>query len=96
MKILILFLGVILGYLITSFISPKKDGRKGKFKSWKFTIGNYVIHLHHWFIASIILMVFLFFNLDNNLILGFIAGVVVQDFTYKGFYKLVYKRKDED
>ncbi len=91
MDFLILSTGIVFGYLVAAFFSGEKEGRRGKFGSLIFKRKNYVIHLHHWFIAGIGLAILLSFNFYNDFIFGLLIGIVVQGLTYKDFYRLIYR-----
>jgi hypothetical protein len=93
MNFLILSTGVIFGYLIATLCSGGKEGKQARFKSLTFKTKNYIIHLHHWFIASIGLAILIFFNFYNNFIYGLLVGVIIQGLTYKDFYRLIYRRQ---
>ena len=92
MNFLILCTGLVFGYLIAAFCAGKREGEQGRFRSLIFKTKNYIIHLHHWFIAIIGLAILLSFNFYNNLIYGLLIGVIVQGLTYKDFYRIAYRR----
>lgn len=77
--------------LCSFFLSGQETGAKGKLKSWKFFIKNYTIHLHHWFLFSIILTILWILNLKNSFIFGLLTGAIIEGLTYKDFYKIIYK-----
>lgn len=91
MKILILLLGIILGYYIAYVVAEKKSGKPGLIKSRIFKIKDYKIHLHHWVSSSIILIVLVLLDFYNDIIYGFLIGVIIQGLTYRDFYKILYK-----
>lgn len=84
-------MGVIIGFSVAFFLSGQETGAKGKLKSWKFFIKNYTIHLHHWFLFSIILTILWILNLKNSFIFGLLTGAIIEGLTYKDFYKIIYK-----
>lgn len=86
---LIFVLGVVLGFIIASILSGKKEEAQGKLKSWKFNLRNYKIHLHHWLIFSLILVVLILIRFYNGFVYGFLVGLIIQGITYKDFYKIV-------
>jgi len=92
MNIILLITGTLLGYLISRLLSGTEEGKQKKFKSLKFAVKNYIIHLHHWFTAAIAISLLLFLNWHNGLIVGLLAGMVIQGITYKDFYRLIYKK----
>jgi uncharacterized membrane-anchored protein YhcB (DUF1043 family) len=95
MDIILLIIGVIIGYLVSRLLSGAEEGQQKKFKSLKFTVKNYIIHLHHWFTAALVMFLLLFLNWYNSFIVGLLAGMVIQGITYKDFYRLIYKKRLE-
>ena len=65
MRIAIFFFGAVIGFWIANFLAGKKAGEEGRIRSLKFIWRNYVIHIHHWLWALIILMILFLFNLGN-------------------------------
>lgn len=94
MNIILLITGAILGYLISRLLSGAEEGQQKRFKSMKFAVKNYIIHLHHWFLMSVVLIMLWFFNVYSGLILGFVAGTIIQGLTYRDFYRLVYRKRE--
>lgn len=92
MNISILIVNIFVGYFIAWFFAGSKKGEQREFKSLKFPIRNYKIHLHHWFISSIFLITLLILNFYNDIIYGLLIGLIIQGLTYKDFYKII-KRK---
>lgn len=92
-----IYLGAIIGYFITKFFSGKEPGISGKIKSIIFDIGNYKLHLHHWFLGILILISVFCFKF--NLILpqfsyGFLGGLIYQGVScYPDWYKIIIKKK---
>ena len=93
MNTYIITLGIVIGYLIAKFFSGKKVGEQGRLKSLKFDVKKYTIHLHHWFIASIIFILLVALKFYNDLIYGILIGLIIQGLTYSDFYKIVYRKK---
>jgi len=81
-----------LDFFVTKFYSGNKTEKQGRFKSLKFSLKKYYIHLHHGFIWSIILLLFYIIDFYNSLIYGFLIGLIVQGLTYNDFYKFYYKK----
>ena len=92
MDFLIFSTGIVFGYLVAVFFSGEREERQGRFRSLIFKTKNYVVHLHHWLIAGIGLVILLVFNFYNNLIYGLLIGIFIQGLTYKDFYRLIYRR----
>ncbi len=91
MNIFIIILGIIIGFLVAKFYSGKKEGDPGLFRL-KFNTKKYTIHLHHWLLATLTLIILFPFNFYNNIIYGFLIGLIIQGLTYKDFYKIIYKQ----
>ena len=93
MNYIYLIIGIFLGYLVASFLSGKKAGQKGIFKSLIIKTKQYKLHLHHWIISLIILIILLIFKYYNNFIYGILIGIFIQGLTYKDFYKIYHNRR---
>jgi hypothetical protein len=96
MNFLILTTSIIFGFLIAKSFAGKKEGDQGIIKSIKFKTKNKTIHLHHWLISSIILLFLLLIKYYNDLIFGFLIGLIIQGLTYKDFYKIIYRSKSNN
>lgn len=93
MNISILSIFVILGFLFTKFFSGKETGKQGRIKSFLIQPKNHIIHFHHWFIATVILIALILKGIYNDIAYGFLIGITFQGLKYKDFYKLIYKKK---
>ena len=91
MNIYLLILGLLIGFFVARFDSGKKEGNEGSLKSIQFNVGKYRIHIHHWFIASIILIILIMLDFYNDLIYGLLIGLIIQGLTYRDFYKFIIK-----
>lgn len=87
------FLGMVIGFFAAKLLSGKKEGKQGRLKSLKFNIKEYTIHFHHWFIATLILIILILLNFYNDIIYGILIGLIIQGLTYKDFYKVIYFKK---
>lgn len=81
----------LLSYFITEFLSGKKEGVPGKIGSLIFKIGNYTVHIHHWFLGTILLIILIKIKYYNIIILGSLFGIILQGLSYNDFYKIIYK-----
>ena len=93
MNAYIIVLGIIIGFFVANFFSGKKEGEQGRLKSLKFDTKKYTVHIHHWFIAILILIILVIFNFYNDIIYGILIGLIIQGLTYRDFYKIIYSRK---
>ena len=94
MWILIIF--VFIGFLLAKLLDGKREREReqGIVKSLKFKLNNYIIHIHHWLCALIILLILFFINYFNEAVYGFLIGLIIQGLTYRDFYQIIY-RKDK-
>ena len=92
MNLLLLVLGIVIGFFVAKLDSGKKEGKEGSIRALKFKINKYTIHLHHWFIASLIIILLISLNFYNDFIYGILIGLIIQGLTYKDFYKLIYSK----
>jgi len=92
------YLGALLGYFSFKFFSGKDAGYPGKIKSLAFNLGNYRIHLHHWFYGLGILVFVLLLGLSfpfPQFSFGFLGGLVFQGISsYPDWHRILFKRKD--
>lgn len=82
------YLGGITGYYTAKLLS-------NRVKSIVFTIGKYKVHLHHWLMGSITILLALFYDFTpfmNQLFFGFVGGVILQGIiSYPDWSKIIYK-----
>lgn len=83
-----LILSGILGYLFGDFIGGKKTGEPGRLH-WEWFIKNCKIHLHHWIIMSLNLLIYICFGGDKELIIGFLLGGTIHGLTYSDRFKIL-------
>ena len=93
MNIPLLVVSVVVGFLITKFFSAKKEGQRSRFKSLKFRVGSRMLHIHHWLYGSIILLFLWYMGFYNDIVYGFLIGIIVQGLTYKDFYFIYYNEE---
>lgn len=83
-----ILLSIYIGYLFGNAIGGKQAGERGLIH-WEWFIGKTKIHLHHWFIMLIILMLYLMFIGNNEVIIGFLIGGISQGLSYDDWYKFI-------
>lgn len=81
-----------LGYALARFFSGKKAGHKGKISMIIRLRRNWVFHFHHWLAAAILINILIFLEYHNQVIVGFLGGVMFQGITYRDFYRIIYQR----
>lgn len=84
-------IGFALGYFFFKIFAGKYEGDKSKY-SLRFSVGKYYIHLHHWFISFVLVIIFYFLNIHNFLIFGFLIGSIIQGLTYQDWYYFIYSK----
>ncbi len=87
--------GGALGYLGGKLGGGKKTGACGRCRSIIFPISRYQIHLHHWFLAIITLiicMVIDFYVVTPQLFYGAMCGLAIQGIIcYDDWFQLIKK-----
>ena len=66
----------------------KKTGEPGLIH-WKWFINTFKIHLHHWIVMIILLMIYLYVCGDNFLIIGFLIWGVMHGLTYSDKFEIL-------
>lgn len=88
-------ISAILGFVFWKLFSGKHEGDKPA-RSFRPKIGKYRLHLHHWILGSILLMIFLIMKMLNPIILGLLVGSIIQGLLYKDRFIIMYQDKDFD
>jgi uncharacterized membrane protein len=92
MDVLFLILGIIIGFLFWKIFAGKKEGDKLE-RSFRFLIGNYWIHIHHWISCLALLILCLFLNIYNSFFYGILLGSILQGLTYRDWHVIIYHKK---
>ena len=93
--------GVIMGYFAAKVFSGKQVGDVGKIKSIIFHLGDYKLHLHHWFLgftalAAALILDYSFFDY-SAFSYSFLGGLIFQEiFCYCDWKKIIVKEKKHD
>jgi len=100
-KYLLILFGVILGILLATAFAGKATGQQGIMPSLIFELQGYTIHLHHWFLASVGLLIlgvvyWKYKPVRKPIIfyvfIGFLIGLIIQGIIkYSDWYQIVYK-----
>ncbi|HIH10877.1 TPA: hypothetical protein HA241_01690 [Candidatus Woesearchaeota archaeon] len=91
MNKIFLFLGIGAGFAVAYFLSGKSEGQQGIVKSLLIPLGSYSIHLHHWLIALVMLIILFSLKIYNPFLHGFLLGLILQGLTYHDFYNIISK-----
>jgi len=94
MNILILFCSVVVGFVFWTLFAGKCEGDKLEKHSFRILINNYYIHIHHWLLALICLVILFICNIHLDFVYGLLIGSIIQGLTYKDWYIIIY-RKDK-
>tara|TARA_Y100001980_G_C14555428_1_gene343902 strand:+ start:3886 stop:4161 length:276 start_codon:yes stop_codon:yes gene_type:complete len=73
--------GIIIGYASAKFLT----GKTPQIKFW-------VLHVHHWIWATLIIIFLMIVNLTNPLLIGIFTGVAVEGLNYDD-WSLIRKDK---
>lgn len=81
--------GILCGYLFGCFIGGKKEGEPGNIH-FEWFIQKTKLHIHHWIIFSLLLIIYFCFCNTNMFITGFLSGGIIHGFTYNDWYKIIH------
>jgi hypothetical protein len=88
--------GGMVGYVAAKLSSGKKTGVRGRVKSIVLPVRKYQLHLHHWFLAMVTLIICIvtgFYVITPQLFYGSMCGLVIQGlYCYDDWFHLI-KRK---
>lgn len=92
------FISWAIGFLITKYLSGKAVGKPGRLRSFFIPLGKYKIHLHHWLLSCIAIVIFTVFKgayiLPPSLFYGFFGAIVFQGiYCYSDWYKILIPRR---
>ena len=80
----------IVGYALVSYTSGKSEGVQGRIRSLIIPVGQKRIHIHHWMWSLAIVAVLISVQFWHPIVYGFLLGIMLQGFSYKDFYKIIY------
>lgn len=82
------FIGLISGYIFGNYIGGEREGEPGRIH-WEFFLNTFKIHLHHWIVMSVLLIIYLLCIQNNDtIIIGFLLGGITQGLTYSDRFKI--------
>ena len=84
------------GFLIARYLGSKEVGKRSKLPSIILPAGKFKVHLHHWLICSIAMVITLLkgcWFLPPDLLYGFLGGVALQGvYYYDDWHKILRLR----
>lgn len=93
------FVSWLLGFVLTRYMAGKTSGKQGRIKSIVIPFGGHGIHLHHWLIASGIIILNLTIGvrfLDSTISYGVLSGLVFQGiYCYSDWHKILITRRHQ-
>ncbi|XOB40510.1 MAG: hypothetical protein ACKKMR_00660 [Candidatus Nealsonbacteria bacterium] len=85
-----IYLGVLFGYFFARFLSTRIN-------SIILSIGSHKLHFHHWimgFIALIFILWYSFSPLIDQLVFGFLGGLIFEGISsYPDWYKVIIRKE---
>jgi len=91
------YLGMLLGYLLTKFFAGTEPGFPGKVRSVIFHVGSYRLHLYHWLLGCVILISALslkFYPFYPQFSYGFLGGIIFQGVScYPDWHRILVRAK---
>jgi len=101
MKKIAFLSGTPMGYFTGDFFAGSATGQQGLINSLILNLGNWQLHLHHWLIATLLLIFALAFlrkkfNFNPVLLyfsIGILSGLILQGlFAYDDWHKILFKK----
>lgn len=93
------FVSWLLGFVLTRYMAGKTSGKQGRIKSIVIPFGRHGVHLHHWLIASGIIILNLIINvpfLVPAISYGVLSGLVFQGiYCYGDWHKILITRRHQ-
>ena len=93
----VFYLSWAAGFIISKYFSGKKDGKPGRVKSLIIPWRKWELHLHHWFVGSLLAITSAlkgFSIITPELFYGFLGGLVFQGiFCYGDWHRIIRKRR---
>ena len=88
----VLILGVLVGFFLAEMLSGRREHEQGIIHSIAWDTKKYNIHIHHWIIALLALLVLVLLDYYNDVVYGLLLGILIQGLTYGDFYKVIRLR----
>jgi hypothetical protein len=94
------FASWLLGFVLTRYMAGKTSGKQGRIRSIVIPFGRHGVHLHHWLIASGIIILNLIINvpfLASTISYGVLSGLVFQGiYCYSDWHKILITRRHQN
>ena len=94
------FVSWLLGFVLTKYMAGKTSGEQGRIKSIVIPFGRHEVHLHHWLIASGIIILNLIINipfLTSTIFYGVLSGLVFQGiYCYSDWHRILISRRHQN
>ena len=92
------FVACAVGFLLVGYFGGKTTGRPGRMRSRFIPLGKYKIHLHHWLLSSLAIIIFALFRgvriLPSDLFYGFFGAIVFHGiYCYSDWYRVLIPRQ---
>jgi hypothetical protein len=93
------FVSWLLGFVPTRYMAGKTSGKQGRIKSIIIPFERHGVHLHHWLIASGIIILNLIIDvpfLASTISYGVLSGLVFQGiYCYSDWHKILITRRHQ-
>lgn len=91
------FISWSIGFLMAKYLGGKTTGERGRLRSFVIPLRRRKIHLHHWLLASLAIVITLVYGIDflsSDLLYGFFGGIVFQGiYCYGDWHKVLAPRR---
>ena len=87
---------VISGFIIAKLCGGKKEGTPGNVRSIMIPIGSFTLHLHHWIVFSLVMLLGLaksvFLYIPPEVFYGLLSGLAWQGvYCYNDWHRVIYR-----
>lgn len=82
---------MLAGVFFWNTMAGKYEGDRLE-RSWRIPLGRFYLHIHHWLYCLVLMVSLQALDLSCPGVDGFLAGSVLQGFTYRDWYLLYYEQ----
>ena len=87
---------VISGFIIAKLCGGRKDGAPGNVRSIVISMGSFKLHLHHWIVFSLMMLLGLaksiFLYIPPEVFYGLLSGLAWQGvYCYNDWHRVIYR-----